>query len=236
MKAIKFSIIVPVFHESARINDLIDHLSRLVCIHEAEIIVVDGSPEMDTIKAIRNEHVTTISSVRGRAKQMNAGASTAKGEILIFLHADTELPQDGLIKISSSMAQPRYVGGAFELDIDSQRLMLKLIARFASLRCRLTRIPYGDQAIFVRKDYFETLGAYQDIPLMEDVELMRRVKKRGDTIHIIRDRVLTSARRWEEEGLIYVFLRNQALFTLYLLGVSPERLACFYPDRRKQRL
>ena len=157
MKPTAFSIIVPVLHEPAGINNLLDHLSTLVYIQRAEIIVVDGSPERDTIKAIGDQGVTAISSLRGRAKQMNAGASAAKGEILIFLHADTKLPRDGLLKISSIMDQTRHVAGAFELDIASDRLMLKVMARCASLRCRLTKIPYGDQAIFMRRRYFETM-------------------------------------------------------------------------------
>ncbi|UCF57844.1 MAG: glycosyl transferase family 2, partial [Deltaproteobacteria bacterium] len=98
----------------------------------------------------------------------------------------------------------------------------------ASLRCRLTRIPYGDQAIFIRRDYFNRIGGYREISLMEDVELMRRIKHIGKKICILPDRVMTSARRWDEEGFVFVLIRNPILFTLYILGVSAEKLARFY--------
>ena len=230
MEKIKFSIIVPVLHESDTINSLIEHLDRLEYDAGHEIIVADGSPDRDTIQAIGRKSVIKIVAPKGRARQMNAGASVAKGEILIFLHADTELLRDALTKIDTAMAQTHYIGGAFELDIKSERFMFKLLSRWASIRCHLTRIPYGDQAIFIKRDYFNTIGGYRDIPLMEDVELMRRIQRRGDKICILRDRVTTSPRRWEQEGFIYVNLRNAALFTMYLLGVSPEKLASFYKD------
>jgi rSAM/selenodomain-associated transferase 2 len=234
MKKVKFSIIVPVVHESDRINSLIENIEGLTGDGGHEVIVVDGSPTKDTIRAIDNDEIIKLVSLKGRARQMNAGASVAKGEILIFLHADTELPRDALKKISSVMVQPRYVAGAFELDIKSDRLRFKLLSRWASLRCRLTRIPYGDQAIFVKRDYFNSLGGYRDIPVMEDVELMRRIKRRGDKICIVPEQAKTSPRRWEQEGFIYVNVRNAFLFTSYIFGVSPEKLASFYNDTCKQ--
>jgi rSAM/selenodomain-associated transferase 2 len=159
---------------------------------------------------------------------MNAGAVVARGEILIFLHADTRLPPGALKKINTVLENEKYVGGAFDLRIDSDRLFLKYIAARASLRSRLNRIPYGDQAIFIRKNYFDKIGRFKEIPLMEDVELMRRIKRRGDKIFILRDRVKTSARRWEREGVFYTTLKNQMLVNLYYLGVSPDKLAKYY--------
>jgi rSAM/selenodomain-associated transferase 2 len=230
MEKIRFSIIVPVLHESDTISSFIEHLERLEYDAGHEIIVADGSPGRDTIQAIGSEKVIKIVAPKGRARQMNMGASVANGEILVFLHADTELPRNALVEIDSAMAQTYCVGGAFELDIKSERFRFKLLSRLASIRCHLTRIPYGDQAIFIKRDYFNTIGGYREIPLMEDVELMRRIKRRGDKICILRDRVTTSPRRWEQEGFIYANLRNAALFTMYLLGVSPEKLASFYKD------
>jgi rSAM/selenodomain-associated transferase 2 len=228
MEKIQFSIIVPVLHESDKIDLLIDHLNSLECREGSEIIVVDGSPELDTIDAIRSEQVIKLKSAKGRGRQMNVGASVARGEILIFLHADTELPTGALRKIASVVGQDKYVGGAFELGIKSEKFAHKSLARLASLRCRLTRIPYGDQAIFIRRDYFNRIGGYREISLMEDVELMRRIKHIGKKICILPDRVMTSARRWDEEGFVFVLLRNTILFTLYILGVSAEKLARFY--------
>ena len=228
MDKTRFSIIIPVLHESDRINSLIDHIHCLVQDNGHEIIVVDGSPGKDTIAAIHRKGVITLSSERGRARQMNAGVSRAKGEILIFLHADTELPARAFARIDSIMKGNNCVAGAFSLGIRSNRNILQSLARLASLRCRITRIPYGDQAIFIRRDYFRRIGSYQDLPLMEDVELMRRIKHRGDTICILSDHVTTSARRWEEEGFLFGPVRNTVLFTLFILRVSPEKLARFY--------
>ena len=234
MKKVTFSIIVPALHESDKINSLVEHLEGLERNRDAEMIVVDGNPNGDTIQAIGSDRVKKMVAPKGRARQMNAGASVAKGEILIFLHADTEFPSNALKTITAAMAQGRYVGGAFELGIDSTKIELKILARWASLRCRLTRIPYGDQAIFIKREYFNALGGYKDIPLMEDVELMRRIKRRGDIICIVPEQVKTSPRRWEQEGFVYVNVRNAFLFFSYILGVSPERLASLYKDTYKQ--
>jgi rSAM/selenodomain-associated transferase 2 len=228
MNSFKFSIIVPVFHEGERINDLIECVNRLDSHGHAEIIIVDGAQEKDTLTAIRSNHVIKISSEQGRAKQMNAGASVARGEILIFLHADTELPIHALRKIDSFIEQTDYVGGAFDLGIKSDKHIFKVLGTLSSLRSRLNRVPFGDQAIFIRRDYFNKIGGYKEIPLMEDVELLRRIKKSGDRIRIFYDRVMTSPRRWEKEGVIYCTLRNWTLRALYLLGVSPEKLTNFY--------
>jgi len=227
MNPVKFSIIVPVFHEAERINDLIGHLRQLDSEKTCEIIVVDGARERDTLEAIHTNDVVKISSEKGRAKQMNVGASVARGKILIFLHADTELPI-GALKKMDAVVEKGYMAGAFDLGIQSNQLIFKVIAFLGSLRSRLTRIPYGDQAIFIRKEYFTKIGGYKEVPLMEDVELMRRIKRFGNKIWIFYDRVMTSPRRWEKEGVIYCILRNWILQTLYFLGVPADRLARFY--------
>ena len=234
MIAIRFSIIVPAFHEGENINDLTECLNRLDSDMNREIIVVDGAQEKDTLGAIRNGKVIKLSSERGRAKQMNAGASAARGEILIFLHADTELPTHALKKIHSLLEQKEVVGGAFDLGIKSDKFIFKVIGRLASWRSRLNRIPFGDQAIFIRREYFSRIGGYKEIPLMEDLELMRRIKKSGDKIWIFYERVMTSPRRWEKEGVLYCTLRNWTLQALYLLGISPHKLIMYYKssDRR----
>jgi rSAM/selenodomain-associated transferase 2 len=225
---IEFSIIVPAFHEGENMNALIEGLNRLDSDKNSEIIVVDGAQEKDTLGTIHRNNVIKISSERGRAKQMNAGASIARGEVLIFLHADTELPVHALKKIHSIIEQREYVGGAFDLGIKSNKFIFRVIAKLSSWRSRLNRIPFGDQAIFIRREYFGKIGGYKEIPLMEDVELMRRIKKSGNRIWIFYDRVMTSPRRWEKEGVIYCTLRNWTLQTLYFLGISPHKLAIFY--------
>jgi len=232
----KFSIIIPVLHEAERINDLIGHLRQLDPEKMSEIIVVDGAPEKDTLRAIHDDEITKIFTEKGRARQMNAGAFAAKGDILIFLHADTELPLSVLRRMNEFISRNQYVGGAFDLGIKSDKRIYRVIAFLGSLRSRLNRIPYGDQAIFVRRDYFNKIGGYKDVPLMEDVEFMRRIKRSGKKILISHDRVMTSARRWEEEGLTYCILRNWTLQILYFLGVSPHKLIKFYKsDHLKER-
>jgi len=226
-----FSVIIPVLHETNKINSLIEHLHALEGGRNSEVIIVDGSPTKDTINAINDEKIISISSEKGRAKQMNAGASIAQGEILIFLHADTKLPEDAFQKIRRVLEEGRYVGGAFYLRIDSDRVIFKLISHITSFLSRLTRIPYGDQTIFIKKDYFNRIGRYGDIPVMEDAELMRKIKRERKKICIIRDNVKTSPRRWEEKGVFYTILINQMIRILYFLGVSPDKLTKFFYRR-----
>jgi rSAM/selenodomain-associated transferase 2 len=235
VNSIKFSIVVPVFHEGERINDLIEHLNHFDSGKNLEIIVVDGAQENDTLRAIHHSNTIKMPSEKGRAKQMNAGASIARGEILVFLHADTELPLHALKKINSLMERSEYVGGAFDLGIKSDKFIFKLIGTLSSWRSRLNRVPFGDQAIFIRREYFNGIGGYKEIPLMEDVELMRRIKKSGNKIWIFYERAMTSPRRWEKEGVIHCTLRNWAIRALYLLGVSPHKLANFYRNSYSRR-
>jgi rSAM/selenodomain-associated transferase 2 len=227
------SIILPVLNEIARINQAIARLRGLRPGAAIEIIVVDGDPRGGTVKAIRDRQVKIAISEEGRARQMNRGASLSSGNVLLFLHADTFLPADALVRIKEAMADGRQVAGAFDLGIRTKRRIFRITEKYAALRTRLTRIPFGDQAIFIRKDYFNSIGGYKDIPLMEDVELMSRIKKAGDAIFIIHEQVMTSARRWEKEGILYCTLRNWALQLSYVLGVPPERLAKWYKPVEK---
>ena len=196
--------------------------------NDVEIIVADGDREECTLNEIINTGVKKILCPKGRARQMNCGAAEATGDVLVFLHADTRLPENALKKIDAALEDKAIVGGAFDLGIDSERFAFRVVEKVASWRSRLTRIPYGDQAIFLRRDYFLALGGFQDIPLMEDVELMQRVKRNQGNILILREKVKTSSRRWESEGVIYCTLRNWLLVMLYLSGVKPEKLVRFY--------
>ena len=225
---VKFSIIIPVLHEAPRINYLIKHLRELEGNNQLEIIVVDGSEERDTIKAIKDNDVISLVSERGRGKQLNKGAEIANGKILIFLHADTKLPLNALKEIEKLIEKRNYVAGAFKLCIDSEKIIFKIISKLISIRSLITRIPYGDQAIFIRKNYFQQIGGFKDIVLMEDLELMKRIKKRGDRICIIPECVCTSARRWEKEGVLCCTFRNWMIRFLYYFGISPDKLIKFY--------
>jgi rSAM/selenodomain-associated transferase 2 len=222
------SVVIPVFQEQDLINEAIERIRGLASGATAEIIVVDGGTEAETLAVVRDDDVKRIASERGRGKQMNEGAAAAKGDVLLFLHVDTQLPPDGLQRITSLMEEARFSAGAFDLAISATGLSYRIIERAASLRSRLTGIPYGDQAIFVRRNCFMSLGGYKEMPIMEDVDLMRRVRRDGRRIGFIREKVRTSARRWEKEGVVRCTCRNWTIMMLYLLGVPPERLAAWY--------
>lgn len=194
-----------------------------------EIIVVDGSLTRDTLQVITDTSVITTAAKQGRGAQMNAGAAIATGEILVFLHADTTLPSNALLLIEKTLQDNKIVGGAFTLLIQSQRLLLRIVAAFSTFRSQITRAPYGDQVIFLRKTYFDTIGGYRDIPLMEDVELMRRIRKKKGNIIVLQTPVVTSARRWDQEGLYFATIRDNTIIFLYWCGLPAEKLARFYP-------
>jgi rSAM/selenodomain-associated transferase 2 len=223
-----FSIIVPVLNEKDGIRSLVQHLKDISAGESVEIIVVDADTAGGTISKIQSGEIVKLLSPKGRGIQMNRGAEVAKGNVLLFLHADTFLPQNALAHLKHALTDDTCVGGAFDLGIDSERILLRLTAWCASLKHRMTRIPYGDQAISIRSDFFRDIGGYREVPLFEDVELMKRIKKLKKKITIIRYRTRTSPRKWEKEGILYTIIRNWTLQALYLLGASPEFLVKYY--------
>jgi rSAM/selenodomain-associated transferase 2 len=229
----RFSIIIPVLHESEIINTLLEKLKQIATDEIFEIIVVDGSPALDTLQVITDKTIIKCPCQQGRGRQMNAGAAHATGDILVFLHADTFLPTNALSVIKETFKNKQLVGGAFTLRIQSHNTLLRLIAVFSTFRSQITRTPYGDQVIFLRKSYFEAIGGYSNIPLMEDVELMSRIKKKKGEIIILPTSVLTSDRRWNQEGLVYTGLRNSLIIFLYGCGIPAEKLAKFYPWKKQ---
>jgi rSAM/selenodomain-associated transferase 2 len=195
------------------------------------VIVVDGGSDDATMQvAARVSGVRLLTSPRGRARQMNAGARAAQGDTLLFLHADTWLPEGGLGAIAAALDDARVVGGRFDVRFDSPRPVLRMIAFFMNLRSRASGISTGDQAIFVRREVFETMGGYPDMPLMEDIELTRRLKRRG-RLAALPWRVTTSARKWKREGALRTMTLMWALRFLYMVGVSPARLHRWYYGR-----
>ncbi|MEX1298165.1 MAG: TIGR04283 family arsenosugar biosynthesis glycosyltransferase [Desulfotignum sp.] len=223
------SVIVPVFREAETINQFLGTVQKVFPAPGHEIIVVDGSPERETLAAIHLPQIRQSGSGKGRARQMNRGAAMAKGTILLFLHADTMLPGNAADVITHTLLRdPGLAGGAFSLGINDDRLPLKIIEWSANLRSRLTRAPYGDQSLFFRKAYFDRVGGFREIPIMEDLELMTRIRKQGGRIHILMQKSVTSSRRWKKEGIVACTLRNWLIRLLYHLGVSADRLAAFY--------
>ncbi len=228
-KPAPISIVVPVLHEETSIDESIRRIRELNADGRTpEIVIVDGDPSAGTIKRIRQEGCIAATSEPGRAVQMNRGAALTTGDILLFLHADTFLPADALPLIRACLEDDRFVGGAFDLGIASDRSLFRITEWYVRLRTRVTRVPFGDQVIFLRRAYFERIGGYRNIPIMEDVEIMTRIRKRGDRVCIIPEKVMSSARRWEKDGIIRGTLRNWMLQVLYLLGAAPERLARYY--------
>jgi rSAM/selenodomain-associated transferase 2 len=220
------SIVIPVWRELRNLQSLLVGLSAAFA--QDEIIVVDGGSGDGSRDVVRRfPHITLLDSPRGRACQMNAGARTARGDVLLFLHADTRLPPGARAAILDALADARVVAGRFDVRFDNPGRAFRMIAALMNLRSRLSGISTGDQAIFVRRPVFETLGGYAEIPLMEDIELTRRLKRAG-RLAALRLRVTTAARKWEQEGVARTIVLMWTLRLLYVCGVSPTRLHRWY--------
>lgn len=227
------SIIVPVWQEAAAIADTLQALQPLRQAG-AEVIVVDAGSHDGTADRARPLCDQVVISERGRSLQMNAGAAVARGELLLFLHADTRLPKQALRRLEQFRAGSA-AWGRFDVRLSGRRLLFRVIAWFMNRRSRLTGICTGDQAMFVRRRVFRDLGGFQPIPLMEDVELSRRLKRLSRPF-CIADPVITDSRRWEIQGTWRTILLMWRLRWRYWRGESPESLAQAYrPDIRHAR-
>jgi rSAM/selenodomain-associated transferase 2 len=231
------SVIIPALNEAATI---VATIRSARAAGADEVIVADGGSRDGTPDAARQVADAVVVSLPGRARQMNAGARGATGKIFLFLHADTMLPEGSIASVREETEKNGVLGGAFcvRLGVSPgapplRRAALHLTSRMINVRSRLFRAYTGDQAIFLRRDVFETIGAYPEIPLMEDVELSRRLTKRGKTA-LLPARVQTSARRWETHGTLRTILLMWGLRLSYLLGLSPGRCAEIY-DRRPKK-
>jgi rSAM/selenodomain-associated transferase 2 len=222
------AVIVPVLNEVERLPGLLKMLNGL---NVNEVVLVDGGSEDGSQKLLGQSEFRWLQSKKGRASQMNAGASICQSEILLFLHADTEVDAAAMASARDAMADSEVVGGRFDLKLSGRHPMLRLIEQMINLRSRFTKISTGDQAMFVRRKLFEKLGGFSDQPLMEDVEFSRRLKQQG-RVACLHDRVTTSSRRWEQSGMLRTILLMWKLRFLYWTGVSPERLARIYRDAR----
>ncbi|MDZ7968976.1 MAG: TIGR04283 family arsenosugar biosynthesis glycosyltransferase [Nostoc sp. DedSLP03] len=230
--AAKISIIIPAINEAVNIKEAIATTQPSTSI---EVIVVDGGSNDSTVEIAQSLNVKVISSSSGRAVQMNAGAVAASGEILLFLHADTHLPTGFDEMIRTALQQPGIVAGAFKLRIDASLLSLRWVEWGVNVRSHFYQMPYGDQAIFLTKEVFQKIGSFPELPIMEDFELMRRLKRIGRVV-IIPTPVVTSARRWLQKGVLKTTLLNQIVIIAYLLGVSPERICSWYRREKLKRL
>ncbi len=226
--ASSLSVIIPALNEADRTGAT---LAALPPAAGVEIIVVDGGSRDATAAIAEAGGARVLRSRPPRALQMNAGAALASGTRLLFLHADTRPPRDLCAQVDSTLARPGTGAGAFRLGIDSQRPGLRLIAQAANWRSRLLQMPYGDQGLFLTRELFWRLGGFAPLPILEDYDLIRRLKKRT-RVRLAPGRVLTSARRWQQHGILATWLCNQWILAAYHLGVPPARLACWYRMRR----
>lgn len=198
-----------------------------------EVIVVDGGSRDGTAALASDQVDQVLQAPRGRARQMNAGARVASGEMLLFLHADTRLPADADRLILSALAAGEQVWGRFDVRISGTHWLFPMIAGMMNLRSCITGVATGDQALFMKKSAFASVGGFPDIPLMEDIEISRRLKRRRRPV-CLRQKAVTSSRRWERRGVLRTIFLMWALRLAYALGVSPERLAQIYYARRSR--
>jgi rSAM/selenodomain-associated transferase 2 len=224
----RISVIIPVLNEEKAIGPA---LAALTALKPHEIIVVDGGSGDRTREIGAQAGAKVLLSGAGRARQMNRGALEATGDVLLFLHADTRLPASALRDIAAALGEPRYVGGRFDVELDSDRWLLKVVGRMISYRSRVTKVGTGDQALFVRRETFGELDGFPDMPLMEDIAFCRRLKQLGE-VACLKSKVVTSARRWETDGVWRTIFRMWILKILYFAGVSPARLKQYYADTR----
>ena len=225
-EGVALSIIVPMLNEAAALPGLLAQLARWRT-RGCEVVVVDGGSTDGSAAMARAAGFTVVDAERGRARQMNAGAALARGEVLVFLHADTQLPTEADAAVRGALADERCDWGRFDVRIAGRSPMLRVVAGLMNLRSRLTGIATGDQAMFVRREAFDAVGGFPLQPLMEDIELSQRLLRRSRPA-CLRARVTTSGRRWEQRGVWRTIVLMWRLRWAYWRGVPAEVLAEAY--------
>ncbi|VXD22768.1 Glycosyl transferase, family 2 [Planktothrix serta PCC 8927] len=220
----KISIIIPVLNEAENIESVISGIQNS---ENIEIIIVDGGSQDNTVQIAQNLGVNVIVTHRGRGLQMNAGAKIATGEILLFLHGDTQLPLEFEIEVRKTLIDYNIIAGAFQLKINAPEWSLRLIEKMVFWRSKYLQMPYGDQAIFIKASTFWNIGGFPEQPIMEDFELIRRLNRLGK-IEILSSFVITSGRRWQKLGVFQTTLINQFMIIGYYWGISPIILSQWY--------
>ncbi len=226
----KISVIIPALNEAGGLEGALSSIGGGI-----EAIVSDGGSTDGTRHIAQRLGAILIDSRPGRGAQMDSGAKRATGDILLFLHADTKLPKGWDKAVKGAFKDDKVVAGAFTLSIGSEGMRFRLIEKVAMLRCRALGLIYGDQAIFARKDSFFKAGGYDNLPLMEDIDCVKRLRRLGRVV-ILKERATTSARRWAKRGAIRNTVRNALILSLYFFGASPQRLYSLYYNNRIKRL
>ena len=227
------SIIIPTLNEAAVMVGTLMALQPLRR-RGSEVIVVDGGSTDATCALAAPLVDSVIKAPHGRAKQMNVGARYARGDVLLFLHADTRLPEPADSLLVSELLDERWLWGRFDVAIEGTHRFLGVIAWFMNRRSHLTGIATGDQAMFVRRHAFATVGGFPEIPLMEDIALSRSLKCLGRPL-CLRERAVTSGRRWKQRGVLRTIVLMWRLRASYWLGVDPARLAQAYAAASRER-
>jgi rSAM/selenodomain-associated transferase 2 len=222
------SVIIPVLNDAEALDLALGSTQDYTGV---ECIVVDGGSSDESAEVAQSRGVKVLHSPPGRARQMNAGAEVAEGRFLLFLHADTRLPEGFDGHVRQILTGSGVAAGAFQLQIDAPSARLRLIEKAANWRSRYLQMPYGDQAIFLRKELFCEMGGFPDLPIMEDFQLIRRLQGEGRIV-IAPAAVVTSARRWKKLGALRTTLLNQSMILGFYLGLEPARLARWYGAKR----
>jgi len=218
------SIVIPVLNEEKKLSDLLSHLQAFR-MQGHELIVVDGGSSDNSLMLAQEYADSVIVSIAGRAIQMNSGAAVAKGDVFLFLHSDTVLPDNALQLISAHLQEPFW--GRFDVRLSSDKFIFRIIETFINLRSRLTSINTGDQAIFIDAQFFHSIGGFPEIALMEDVAISKKLKNIASPI-CLKQKVITSSRRWERRGVVATVLLMWKLRLYYFFGVSPDKLNQLY--------
>ena len=220
----KVSVVIPAINESRLIARAVNSAQQAGA---EEVIVVDGGSTDGTPDIAAGLGCQILTSPLGRAVQQNCGARRASGDVLLFLHADSVLPRESLAQVRSALSKPDVAGGAFQHRIDANGFLFRLIEQGNALRVRCFGMAYGDQGIFLRRELFDDVGGFPTARLMEDVMLIRKLRARG-RIALLPGPLKTSARRWQQHGIVRQILRNWTILVAEQLGASPDYLASFY--------
>lgn len=223
LTTLDISVIIPTLNEENNIEPLAAQLYG----HVGEVIIVDGGSTDNTIAAAKSAGLQVVTSPAGRGTQLNHGVTASSGKILLFLHADTRLPDTFGQDILSLINSDHAIVGAFRLAVDGGTLLLKLIVFFANLRSTYLQLPYGDQGFFLTRENFDTIGGFPQTEVMEDFIFIRKARKNGKIVTLEKS-VITSTRRWQRLGILRTTIINQLMIIGYVIGISSKKLASFY--------